>query len=95
MEISHILTLCTGHIKESTMKLMKQEAEEHSNVLPITIYPTPFGCFVSTACISDNVLKTLPTDLAKCITLAIDHQCAWLLFDSDCEPIAELPDYDW
>ena len=37
----------------------------------------------------------MPGSLKACLALAEATGAAWLQFDRDCAPIAELPVYDW
>ena len=95
MEITKMLTLSTGHIKESTIRLLEEEPD--TNRFPtIGVYEKgEYGFFVYlTNDELPNSLDKLPADLAAVVKFTLDAGCSVLCLDCDGEELLELPFYD-
>lgn len=90
-KITKCLELSTAHITESTANLLKKEPNE--NNLALSVFPLSiFGYLINVTPTSNT---TIPKDLNDCINLAKENNCEWIMFDSDIDPIDNLPEYKW
>ena len=81
MVIRKTLELSTAHLSTHTAQRMSL----------FSMVRHEFGWLVSV----DTTGDTYPNDLHACMVLAESNGCDYILFDSDVEPIEDLPTYDW
>lgn len=90
-KITKCLELSTAHITESTANLIKKEPNK--NNLTLSVFPlSVFGYLIN---VTPTFNTAIPKDLNDCINLAKENNCEWIMFDSDIDPIDDLPKYEW
>lgn len=95
MEISKMLTISTGHVKESTLDLLEKEPVAN-NFPDIAVYEKSeygFILYLTGEELEDR-LDQLPSDLALVVGFALDAGCKVLCLDCDGDQLEELPFYD-
>lgn len=97
LEISKMLTLCTGHISEKTADLITRESDE--NIMGLCVYTKAsegekYGWFIYLNSNTEDK-KHIPSDLLGCIELARDNGCSILCLDHDGPVYSDLPTFDW
>jgi hypothetical protein len=92
--IGKYLDLSTAHLTPATRGLL-DEAPDH---LPTTMkHPGGYGWMVYVAegaAIGKEEEEDFPPDLLACLNLAREHDCGWMLIDTDADTIPGLPTYD-
>lgn len=98
MEISKMLTICTSHLTDATLKSLDKEAEGN-NYPCIGVYKKEdYGYFIY---IDKNAYRTvagyneMPADLRTVISFTIEAGCDILCLDSDGEELICLPHYEY
>ena len=89
MRISKTLELSTAHISYATSLAM-----DHGDYR-IARYGYGYLVYADPWQIKHRDESEYQSDLLDCIALAIEHNCTYILFDCDEEPIEELPIYEW
>lgn len=89
MNIGKTLELSTAHLAYATSLAM--DHGEHC------LARTGYGylVFADPWDVAHEEVSPIPKDLIACMKLALDHNCTYILFDSDEPIIEELPTYDW
>ena len=91
-DITKMVTISTGHIKESTVEFL-------DNSLILSIYRTPYNYTIwienDTKNYFEDCKTEIPNDLWACIMFAHNLDCQWLCLDGDGEIVDELPVYEW
>ena len=98
MEISKMLTLCTNHVTDKTLRLLDDDA--NANDFPcLSIYKKEdYGYFIY---INKNEFRNqcahgnMPGDLIAVISFTIESGCDILCLDSDGEELVCLPHYEY
>jgi len=93
MEIYKILYLSTEHLKPKTFREMVDH-EYDVIVYNVEAYDCLYGCFVLAEDYDEFCNEPIPDDLKACLDFALEHDCAWIRFDGDFEPLPELPIYE-
>jgi hypothetical protein len=88
VEIEKMLVLSTSHLTEQTCNGW---FEKHKEDFPC-YEKIGAGWFVHV--VVDGVTE-YPDDLQKCISLAIEIKCDWIMFDRDGPVLEYLLSYDW
>lgn len=92
--IRKFLNLSTAHVTEDTAKVL-----DHLPGIPdhwsqwVVGTDNTYGWWIWAG--QEDGLDDLPEDLRGCVDLAKQHDCDWILFDRDVEPIDQLPRYEW
>ena len=89
MVISKMLELSTMHLTYKTCTLMD------GGKFRIAEYPCGYFVYADPWQIKHEDVSDYPKDLLACIKLALEYDCTYIIFDSDVEPIEDLPIYDW
>lgn len=103
LEINTLVCLSTAHVDESTARELDALIQFP---LPIAARDVPsiwqgeivaerwqdYGWFVWVPSPSRDVM---PPSLRACLAVAETAGATWIQFDRDCEPIGDLPTYDW
>lgn len=100
MEINKMLTLCTSHVTDQTLRLLDKDATGN-NFPCLGIYKKEdYGYFIyidkkafceQKACSPDS----LPADLVAVIAFTIEAGCDILCLDGDGEELVCLPHYEY
>ena len=95
MDITKMLTISTGHIKESTYKLL-ENFDNNLFDFPAFWPKEDYGWFIYVG----NILPIesycdTPDDLKDCMRKAWENDCEWLCLDCDAMVYEGLPTYDW
>lgn len=91
LETYKMLALSTSHLRYATAR---QLDNDHPKAWAKDLYfgRSEYGWFVSTVTIP---IQKFPDDLREALDFARRHDCTYVMFDRDVEPIAELPTFDW
>lgn len=95
LPIYKYLDISTAHITKETDEFLKRQVENDNS--PLIVYKKECGYFV---CVPDEddldeIEMHIPSDLASCLGLALNHNCQWLVLDGGAEIIDELKTYEW
>lgn len=89
LEISHMLTISTAHIRPETAFLLDKDA------VGLIVYQAgECGHMVVTTGL-EFCGECIPEDLKVCVKYAIEHGFDLLHFDSDTQTVPSLPIYEW
>lgn len=98
MEISKMLTICTNHVTDQTLRRLDEAATEN-NFPCLSIYKKEdYGYFIY---INKNEFRKecahgdMPGDLIAVLSFAIESGCDILCLDSDGEELVYLPHYEY
>lgn len=84
--IERVLVLSLAHVTSQTFKTLTNDSDG--------MLPTPlvwaYGAMVN---VSDCIELARYPDLAACAAFAHQHDCYWIRFDCDAQPIDALPVY--
>ena len=90
-----MLTISARHIKRETWQMLEEDQIEAVATYKKEYNGDLYGFFiVASDCEVDEVAEVAP-DLAECVVLAIEHDCAWLCIDEDGEVTPCLSTYEW
>ncbi|WP_313806638.1 hypothetical protein [Sphingobium sp.] len=103
LEISKMLHLSTAHVTPAVAEALDRHAEV---VHPLGQRSDPaqwqshviaerwseYGWFIW---VKSTGRELMPKPLQDCLAFAEGIGMTWIQFDRDCEPIADLPTYDW
>ena len=104
LEISKVLTISTGHIREETAVMLERVAERYTDLdVPVVYKKGEYGYIVH---ISEDSFSTedgeavcghedVPADLRNCMLLAYRNGCDWLCLDRDGALLKNLPVFEW
>lgn len=86
MEINKMLALSTAHVSQETASLLD---EGKGGV--VSYMKEGHGWFVYAGFLGDYA----PPELRACVEYAVKHDCEWIMFDGDVEPLDELKQFEW
>lgn len=99
LEISKILTVCTGHVSEETYDKLLIDGEKNEIMCPVYTKAAPnggedFGLYIylNPDCVKEG---HIPDDLMQLITLAQENDCDILCLDCDGPEVEGLTIYEW
>lgn len=102
LDITKMLTISTGHIKEETAKLLEDPKDKIVD-LPAYYPKDEFGWFIyinknliyETENGTKDLFPNVPDDLMDCMREAWANNCEWLCLDCDGPIEPELETYEW
>lgn len=91
LEIDRVLVCTTGHLTASDASDLENEATG------LVVHETgEYGWMIwADGQEEESYLEKTSSNLRKLIEFAREHECEWIRFDCDADPIDGLPTYDW
>lgn len=91
-DISHILTISTGHITKETCELLTKATQDEED-FPVTVYKKGNCGFY--LYVPDEMDDTLPVELKHLLQITKSLGCAILCLDSDGSILPNMEHYNW
>ena len=85
-----MMQLSTGHLTRKTRELLEYECTIHD----LSYYVLTYGFLVYIGNLDAASAEGFDKDLCDCIKAGLDAGAEWIQFDSDYEPVDDLPYYE-
>ena len=87
--ITRMLELSTEHLSESTVDLIEMKTND------IPVFYDKAGRVWFPVLVPESWPHTMPADLKGVFEHAAAQNCAWVMFDRDCDTLPSLPTFEW
>lgn len=91
--IEQMMILSTAHLSETTARHV-DDSLRGDGPIPISGAAREYG-FLIFADQDATKNRDVPGDLRTALLYALKHDCEWVLFDRDEDPVDALPLYEW
>jgi len=95
IEYGRYLVLGTAHVRCATAQLLGRWAALPATEQPLAVASTQCGWFLPTREAAGPRISELPMEIVAILAFGRDHDCSYVLLDSDGPEVDDLPTFPW